>query len=71
MNKQSAIKEYNDYIKINSMFRYAIASISFDDATGAPKKAFQERNEVINYFQMELFKRSTSNEYRRIINNLK
>ena len=37
------------------MLQYAIASISFDDSTGAPKKAFKERNEVLNYFQSLLF----------------
>lgn len=70
MNKNLAIKNYNLYIKENQMLQYAIASISFDDSTGAPKKAFKERNEVLNYFQSLLFARSVSKEYQQIIADL-
>lgn len=70
MNKNLAIKNYNLYMKENQMLQYACASISFDDSTGAPKKAFKERNEVLNYFQSLLFARSVSKEYQQIIADL-
>ena len=70
MNKNLAIKNYNLYMKENQMLQYACASISFDDSTGAPKKAFKERNEVLNYFQSLLFSRSVSKEYQQIIADL-
>ena len=70
MNKKQAILNYENYQKINNMYTYAVASISYDDSTGAPKKAFKERNDVLNYFQMLLFERSISNEYQQIINDL-
>lgn len=70
MNKNLAIKNYNSYMKENQMLQYACASISFDDSTGAPKKAFKERNEVLNYFQSLLFARSVSKEYQQIIADL-
>ena len=57
-------------MKENQMLQYACASISFDDSTGAPKKAFKERNEVLNYFQSLLFSRSVSKEYQQIIADL-
>ena len=60
MNKNLAIKQYNSYMKESQMLAYAVASISYDDSTGAPKKAFKERNEVMNYFQSILFSRSIS-----------
>ena len=60
MNKKQAILNYENYQKINNMYTYAVASISYDDSTGAPKKAFKERNDVLNYFQMLLFERSIS-----------
>ena len=65
MIKNLAIKNYNLYMKENQMLQYACASISFDDSTGAPKKAFKERNEVLNYFQSLLFARSVSKEYQQ------
>ena len=70
MNKNLAIKNYNLYMKENQMLQYACASISFDDSTGAPKKAFKERNEVLNHFQSLLFSRSVSKEYQQIIADL-
>ena len=70
MNKNLAIKQYNSYMKETQMISYAVASISFDDSTGAPKKAFKERNEVLNYFQSLLFSRSISIEYQTLIANL-
>ena len=70
MNKNLAIKNYNSYINENKMLQYAIASISFDDSTGAPKKAFKERHEVLNYFQSLLFSRSVSKQYQQIISDL-
>ena len=70
MTKNLAIKQYNLYMKETQMLSYAAASISFDDSTGAPKKAFKERNEVLNYFQSILFSRSISKEYQLLIANL-
>ena len=70
MNKNLAIKNYNLYMKENQMLQYACASISFDDSTGATKKSFNERNEVLNYFQSLLFARSVSKEYQQIIADL-
>ena len=70
MNKNFAIKQYNSYMKETFMLSYAVASISFDDSTGAPKKAFKERNEVLNYFQSLLFSRSISKEYQSLISSL-
>ena len=70
MNKNLAIKQYNSYMKESQMLAYAVASISYDDSTGAPKKAFKERNEVMNYFQSILFSRSISKEYQQLIANL-
>ena len=70
MTKSLAIKQYNLYMKETQMLSYAAASISFDDSTGAPKKAFKERNEVLNYFQSILFARSVSKEYQLLIANL-
>ena len=49
MTKNLAIKQYNLYMKETQMLSYAAASISFDDSTGAPKKAFKERSVVLQY----------------------
>lgn len=70
MNKKQAIINYNEYMKETRMYAQAIATLSFDDSTGAPAKAFKERNEVMNYFQTILFKRSISSEYQQIIKDL-
>ena len=70
MNKKQAIINYNEYMKVNRMYAQALATLSFDDSTGAPNKAFQERNEVMNYFQTILFTRSISPEYQQIIKDL-
>ena len=70
MNKKQAIINYNEYMKVSRMYGQALATLSFDDSTGAPDKAFQERNEVINYFQTILFTRSISPEYQKIIKDL-
>ena len=43
MNKKQAIINYNEYMKETRMYAQAIATLSFDDSTGAPAKAFKEK----------------------------
>lgn len=70
MTKKQAIKNYLDFYKVSEMYGQAISFISFGDETDAPKKAYKERNDIMNFFSMELFYRETSEEYKKIISDL-
>lgn len=71
MNQKQLLKKYEDYMKINRYYQYAANEIYFSDATEAPRKNYRERNEVMNYFSYELFKRNTAPEYVQLIEQLK
>ena len=70
MTKNQAIKNYLDFFKISELYGQVISFVSFSDETDAPKKAYKERNDLINFFSMQLFYRETSEEYKSIIENL-
>jgi carboxypeptidase Taq len=71
MNTKELIKKYREYYKVNEMISNTLSIIGFEDETDAPKKAHKEREEILNYFYMEYFKRTTSNEYLGLLEEMK
>lgn len=70
MKQKEAIKNYEDYMRISHYYQYVMNEINFEDVTDAPKKNYRERNEIMNYFSYELFKRNTSIDFEKRIEDL-
>jgi len=66
----SNYKKYKEYKEIIKNYSYALFVMSFDEATICPKKDKENSLNVQNYFQREIIKIVTSDEYFNLLKKL-
>ncbi len=67
MNLEQAKKQFNEILEKNKAYNHSISLIYWDGATGAPKKAVNNRAQILGILASEVFKLTVSEEMKQCL----